>query len=219
MKLSSVRICILARLLWGAILLTLITSACTNYKTIGAGPEGIKLPTKSYGAKTVLTPSKSQPGTAQQQNIPGDSAVTCRLSDLTPPATWKLTDKGLVGSLTLSNYWDVPCTLRGHPDLGLTDENGQEYPLEITAPTPPSNPPTWVFEPGSIGEILFTWQNWCCPHPTGSMKVTVTTAGQNQPLLYVIVQDENGNPLNNTPPCTGKNKTSTFNEGSLRLLK
>jgi Protein of unknown function (DUF4232) len=219
MSLCIVRTRILARLLCAAILLTLITSACTSYQTIGAGPEGIKLPTKSSGAKTVPTLSKSKPGTAQQENVPGDTAVYCRLSDLTPTATWKLTDQGLAGSLTLSNYWDVACTLRGHPDLGLTDDNGPQYPLEVTAPTPTSNQPTWVLNPGAMGEILFTWQNWCGPKPTGSMKVTVTMAGQNQPLLYVIVQDENGNPLNNTPPCTDKNKISAFIEDSLRLLK
>jgi hypothetical protein len=219
MKPSTVRIRILARLLCAAILLTLITSACTNYRTIGAGPEGIKLPTKSSGAKTVSTPSKSKPGASQQQNIPGDTTVFCSLSDLTPTATWKVTDQGLAGSLTLSNYWDVACTLRGYPDLGLMDDNGQQYPLEITASTPTSNQATWEFKPGTMGEIRFTWQNWCGPNFTGSMKVTVTMAGQNKPLLYMIVQDENGNPLNNTPPCTDKSKISSFIESSLRLLK
>jgi hypothetical protein len=150
--------------------------------------------------------------------VPGPDAVFCRLSDLTPSATWNVTDQGLVGSLTLANYWPAACALVGLPMLGLTDADGQDYPLTITAPTPAAVPQTFTFKENSVAEIRFTWSNWCGPMPTGSMRVTVTMPKEIEPTLYVVVQDGNGNPLNDAPPCIDQSKPSTLTVQKMRIL-
>ena len=108
---NAVRMRITGRLLGSLLLLALLAPACSNYHTIGAGPEGIQIPTKSSGAKTQPTPTKPKSRPASQPTTPADTTVYCRLSDLTPAATWTAAGDTLAGSLTLANYWNVPCTL------------------------------------------------------------------------------------------------------------
>lgn len=206
-----------ARLLWALVLLGLSFSAC-NYQTLGelsgtAAPTsaaaGVKpAPTKKGGAKSAplvaATPTESNP-------------ILCRLSDLTPAATWNVTDQGLSGSLTLTNYWPVTCTLRGEPQLGLTDDKGQDYYLQVTGPTPAPQP-SWKFKENTVGEVRFTWSNWCGPEPAGFIRVTVAVPGQVEPSLFVPVEDQNGNPLNNVPPCLDKNKPSILIVEGMQIL-
>ncbi len=215
---------ILARIGLGLTLLCLFLSAC-EYQTIG-NLSGTESPTKA-GAGAKAAPSKAAPTKAGQgiKSAPRVVAtateknpIYCRLSDLTPAATWNVTEAGLTGSLTLANYWPVTCTLRGEPQLGLTDDNGQDFYVEVVAPTPSTLPPTWKFKENTIGEMRFTWSNWCGLAPAGSMKVTVALYGLVEPALFVPVEDQNGNPLNDTPPCVDKNKPSTLTVEGLKIL-
>jgi len=210
---------------WGRIgqaliLLALLVSAC-NYQTIG-GVSSIKkfTPTAATFSKSLPTTSKGKQQPQAQQGTPtlNPKSVQCRLSNLTPSATWNVTGQGLAGSLTLTNYWPTACTLVGMPALGLTDDNGQPYPLKVTAPTPSPNPPIFLFNENTVGEIRFTWSNWCGPAPKGAMRVSVTMARQTVAALYVIVEDGNGNPLSDVPPCTDKSKSSTLIVQDLRIL-
>ncbi len=207
-------------------LLSLFLSAC-EYQTLG-NLSGTKSPTKA-GAKALPTqaganaaPTKAGQGIKIAPRVAATatekSPIYCRLSDLTPTATWTVTETGLSGSLTLTNYWPVTCTLRGEPQLGLTDDNGQDYFVEVLAPTPSPIPPTWKFKENTVGEVRFTWNNWCGLAPNGSMKVTVALYGQVEPALFVPVEDQNGNPLSDTPPCVDKNKPSTVSVEGLKLL-
>jgi hypothetical protein len=196
--------------------LAFVLTACSNYTTLGAGPAGVKVPTQPPGSKSL--PAKTKAGQSiQRQPTPGKDAVFCRLSDLTPTATWTVSEQGLIGSLTLTNYWPVACLLRGQPQLGLTDDNGQEFPLQLAAPTPSPDPPTWQLKQNTVGEVRFKWSNWCGPRPNGAMRVTVSMPNQNEPTLYVVVQDENGNPLGNFPACTDGKKLSSLVEEPLQL--
>jgi len=204
------------RVLGVCLALVLGLAACSNYYTLGPGPAGITVPTKASGSKSVPVKTKAAQS-VQRQPTPDKNAIFCRLSDLTPTATWNVTDQGLAGSVTLTNYWPVTCLLRGQPELGLTDERGQDFPLQLTAPTPSPDPPTWQFKQNTVGEVRFTWSNWCGPQPTGAMRVTVSMASQNEPVLYVTVQDGNGNPLSNFPPCKDGKKLSGLVEEPLRL--
>jgi hypothetical protein len=198
------------------LLLALAASGCSNYRTIGAGPEGVKVPTKP----SARTPTpKGIPKSAQQATTAADNAVSCQLSNLTPAATWTSSGDALVGSLTLANYWDVPCTLRGQPTLGLTDDSGVDFALQTTEPTASLNPPSWLFAPNTVGEIKFTWLNWCYGEK-GTMRVSVSMAGLGQPVLYVPVRDAGGNLLSSTPPCTDKaGGKSTFTVEGLRIIQ
>jgi len=200
--------------------LALVLSAC-NYQTIGGGTmppppsasgqsssKGLTAPTKkpqALGPKAPTTPPKD--------------AIFCRLSDLTPAATWEVNGQDLAGSLTLANYWPTTCAFVGQPTLNLTDSDGGDYHLQVTAPTPPSVPPTFMFKENTVAEIRFTWSNWCGPDPTGGMRVAVAMPKVGEPALYVPVQDQNGNLLSNFPPCQNKGKPSTLRVETLRILK
>ncbi len=209
----------LAQLAWVFALLSLILSAC-EYQTLG-NLSGTISPTKAgAGAKAAPTKAgksiKSAPPaapTATEKN-----PILCRLADLTPAATWNVTEQGLAGSLTLTNYWPVTCTLRGEPKLGLTDENGLDFFVQAAGPTPSPAQPSWKMKENTVAEVRFTWSNWCGLAPTGSMKVTVALFGQVEPALFVAVEDQNGNPLNNTPPCVDKNNPSTLTVEGLQIL-
>ena len=145
--------------------------------------------------------------------------VYCRLADLTPAATWNISGPDLVGSLTLTNYWQTACILKGQPDLGVTDERGVPFPIQVSSP--PINslaPPTWDFKQNTVGEVRFTWRNYCGAAPQGTLRVTVALAGQSGPALYVVVEDPNGAPLLNTPNCTNKDNPSTLTVEALRIL-
>ena len=210
---------IFARLFWALAVLGLILSAC-NYQTIGQ-LSGTAAPTKaSAGAKTVPTKTKAGAKAAAPRaaaTATENNPILCRLSDLTPAATWNVTDQGLSGSLTLTNYWPVTCTLRGEPQLGLTDDKGQDFYLQVSGPTP-APLPSWKFKENTVGEVRFTWSNWCGPEPAGHMRVTVALAGQVEPALYVPVEDQNGNLLNNAPPCVDKSKPSTLMVEGINIL-
>jgi hypothetical protein len=198
------------------LLLAVSLAACSNYRTIGAGPEGVKIPTTASGSKD--QPAKPQAGQGiQRQPTLGKDAVLCRLSDLTPTATWNVGNESLVGTLTLTNYWPVACLLRGHPLLGLTDDKGQDYPLQVTAPTASPEPPVWELKENTTVEIRFTWTNWCGPTPNGAVRVTVANASANEPVLFVTVQDENGSPRADAPPCKHEKAPSILVEESLRI--
>jgi hypothetical protein len=210
----------IVRMARALLLLVLLVSAC-NYQTIGGGGTMPVPATARPGSKSLPTTAKPKPpALAQQQpTAPGPDTIQCRLSDLTPTATWNVTDQGLAGAVTLANYWPTTCALVGQPLLGLTDDNGQDYPLKVTAPTPSPNPPFFEFKENTIGEIRFSWSNWCGPLPKGNMRVTVTMAKQTEPALYVVVEDQNGNPLNNPPPCIDQaHPTSILTVQDLRLL-
>jgi hypothetical protein len=178
----------------------------------------VQLPTKSSGAKNLPTPTKPKSLTILQPTPTLDTTLYCRLSDLTPVATWATSGDTLTGSLTLANYWDVPCTLKGQPMLDLTDDSGVNFNVQVTEPTPSSEPPRWLFKPGAVAEVSFTWMNWCFGE-NGTMKVAVTMAGEGQPVLYVPVRDQAGSLLNTTPACKNKNVRSTLTVGELKLIK
>jgi len=205
-------------LLCALLLVALSASACTNYHTIGAGPDDVQSPTKSSGVKTLPTPTKRPVRPVVQPTPPLDTTLYCRLSDLTPVATWTADGDAMSGSLTLANYWDVPCTLKGQPMLGLTDEGGGDFNLLVMEPTRSSNPPHFLFKPGAVAEVGFTWVNWCFGK-NGAMRVTVTMAGEGQPVLYVPVRDPQGNLLSTTPPCKDQKARSMLTVGTLKLIK
>ncbi len=204
-------------LVW--VLLSFFLSAC-EYQTLG-NLSGTVSPTKpGAGAKAAPTQAgkgiKSAPRaapTATEVN-----PIYCRLADLTPAATWNVTEQGLAGSLTLTNYWPVTCTLRGEPKLGLTDQNGMDFYVLAAGPTPSPTQPSWKMKENTVAEVRFTWSNWCGLAPTGAMKVTVALFGQVEPALFVPVEDQNGNALNNTPPCVDKNQPSTLMVEGLQIL-
>ncbi len=203
----------LARWAWLLALLSLLLSAC-EYQTLGNMSGTISSPTKSgTGAKTGPGIKSAPKPTATEAN-----PIFCRLADLTPAATWNVTEQGLAGSLTLTNYWPVTCTLRGEPKLGLTDENGMDFYVLASGPTPSPTQPSWKMKENTVAEVRFTWSNWCGLAPSGSMKVTVALFGQVEPALFVPVEDPNGSPLNNTPPCVDKNLPSTLAVEGLRIL-
>ncbi len=202
-------------LVWA--LLSLSLSAC-EYQTLG-NLSGTVSPTQSgAGAKAAPTKAGKSIKTAPQATATEVNPILCRLADLTPAATWHVTEQGLSGSLTLTNYWPVTCTLRGEPKLGLTDDSGVDYFVQVAGPTPSPTQPAWKMKENTVAELRFTWSNWCGLAPTGSMKVTVALFGQVEPALFVPVEDQNGNPLNNTPPCADKNQPSTLTVEGLKLL-
>jgi len=196
-------------------LLALAASACTEYHTIGAGPPGIKVATKSSNT----TPGqKGAPQAVLQATATADNTLDCRPADLTPAATW--TDAGgpLSGSLTLANYWDVTCALRGQPSLSVTDDGGSIFLVQVTAPTPTAPLRTWLFKKNTIAQIKFTWTNWCFGEH-GTMRVAVTMAKQLQPALYVPVRDAGGSPLSTVPACVDRNQPSTLVVGVMQIVK
>ncbi len=208
---------ILTRLAWMLAALSLTLSAC-SYQTLG-NLSGTVSPTQaSQGLKVGQTKSgaKSPPKVVPTETEA--NPILCRLSDLTPTATWNITESGVTGSLTLANYWPVTCTLRGEPQLGLTDDNGQDFFVQMVGPTPSPNLPAWKFKENTVGEVRFTWSNWCGLPPNGSMRVTVALFGQTEPALYVPVEDPNGTPLSNTPPCVDKNQPSILAVEGLLIL-
>ena len=200
------------------LLLCLFLTAC-EYQTIGS--QGLNPPASSgstglaNGAKAAPTAARRSQPTAAPQGAP----VYCRLADLTPAATWNTSGPDLVGTLTLTNYWQATCVLKGQPDLGITDERGVPYPIDITSPPVNAlNQPTWQFNQNTVGELKFTWRNYCGPAPQGTLRITVALGGQPGPALYVVVEDPNGAPLLNTPKCNDKSKASTLTVEALRLL-
>jgi len=178
-------------------LLALAATACTEYHTIGAGPPGVQVATKS----TTKNP-------AGPKSLP----------DLTPAATWADAGGPLSGSLTLANYWDVTCALRGQPSLSVTDDGGSIFNVQVTSPTPTAPPHTWLFKKNTVAQVNFTWTNWCFGGH-GTMRVAVTMAGQLQPALYVPVRDASGNPLSTVPACVDRNQQSTLVVGVMQIVK
>jgi hypothetical protein len=194
------------------VLVSLFLTAC-EYQTLG-NLSGTNSPSQAAsGAKAGQGAKAVAKATATEAN-----PILCRLADLTPTASWNVTEQGLSGSLTLTNYWPVTCTLRGEPKLGLTDDNGMDFYVQVTGPTPSPTRPSWKVKENTVAEVRFTWSNWCGLAPSGSMKVTVALSGQVEPALFVPVEDQNGNPLYNTPPCVDKNQPSTLAVEGLKLL-
>jgi hypothetical protein len=215
-----------ARVLCLLAVLAILATGC-EYRTIG--DNSVKLPTPtpskagSAAQKVVPNPTKAQPTSISKAQQPqGQAPVYCRLADLTPAATWNISGNTLVGTLTLTNFWETSCTLRGQPDLGIMDERGVAYPIEASGPQVGIQQPTWLFKQNTVAEIRFTWSNWCGFTPQGSLRVTVALPNQAGPALYVVVQDPNGQPMVNTPACQDKDnkqtKPSTLKVEELRLL-
>jgi len=197
-------------------LLALAATACTEYHTIGAGPPGVQVATKS----TTKNPAgpKSLPQVVLQATATADNTLDCRPADLTPAATWADAGGPLSGSLTLANYWDVTCALRGQPSLSVTDDGGSIFNVQVTSPTPTAPPHTWLFKKNTVAQVNFTWTNWCFGGH-GTMRVAVTMAGQLQPALYVPVRDASGNPLSTVPACVDRNQQSTLVVGVMQIVK
>ncbi len=208
-----------ARMALVGVLLSFSLTAC-DYQTLG-NLSGTASPTKAgAGAKAAPTKAGKSIKTAPQAapTATEKNPILCRLADLTPSVTWNVTEQGLSGSLTLTNYWPVTCTLRGEPKLGLTDDNGMDFFVHTSGPTPSPIQPSWKLKENTVAEVRFTWSNWCGLAPTGSMKLTVALFGQVEPALFVPVEDQNGSPLNNTPPCVDKNNPSTLTVEGLQIL-
>jgi hypothetical protein len=209
-----------ARMLCILAVVVLLLAGC-EYHTIG--DNSVQLPTPTTKA-AAAAPRASSGIKALPTSTPKDAQeqVYCRLADLTPTATWNVSGNILVGTLTLTNYWETPCTLRGQPELGIVDERGVPYPLKVTAPESGLEPPTWLFVQNTVAEIRFSWSNWCGFTPQGSLRVTAALPDQSGPALYVVVEDPNGKPLENTPPCQDSDnkqtKPSTLLVEELRVL-
>jgi hypothetical protein len=202
------------RIILSLLLVGILASAC-EYQTIGS--QGLN-PPASNGASNPAG-IKAAPTSRPKPTATDGSPVYCRLADLTPAATWNVSGPDLVGSLTLTNYWEAACVLKGQPDLGITDERGVPFVIQVSSP--PINtlaPPTWAFKQNTVGEVKFTWRNYCGPAPQGTLRITVALAGQSGPALYVVVEDPNGTPMLNIPNCTNKDNPSTLTVEALRIL-
>jgi hypothetical protein len=122
-----------------------------------------------------------------------------------------------VGSISLTNFSDKPCTLEGTPEIQLLDENLNPITSGVTFGTTPAGweadgspePAGWpvvTLAPGDSASVRIDWSNWC---PDGRAAPLWRVGIPGSGTVDVI----NGMDSETPPPCNGQGQPSTIDVG------
>ena len=139
----------------------------------------------------------------------------CAASDLQGTVSLEGAMGSVEGSIDLTNFGGATCTLTGRPAVSISDAQGNEVRVQVTASEPqwkanaapqPQGWPVVGLQPGSAASIRVRWSN-ACPQLTGPVSWKIDLGNGAGTL------DASSADASFVPPCNGPTEPSTLEIG------
>ncbi|MCJ7623707.1 MAG: DUF4232 domain-containing protein [Anaerolineaceae bacterium] len=177
------------------LLCCILVNACTPYPM-------------AFSTADLNTPSPEGPASSPDDTL-------CDISALYPSATWQSAAGPVTGEIILTNFGSEACIIQGRPQIQIRDDSGRTLNIwdinqqnyEIT--------PDIELQPESSVFATVVWKNWCRFSPDGSLRFRVSLPGYRGAQV-IQMQDPNGRPLDDTPPCEDDSQLSSISIGILQ---
>lgn len=131
----------------------------------------------------------------------------CDISALYPSATWQSVAGPVTGEIILTNFGNEPCTIQGRLQIQIRDESGRSLNLWDTNQQNYEMAPVIELQPDNSVFATIVWKNWCGSPPGGNLRFRISLPGYRGAQV-IQMQDPNGRPLDDTPPCEDDSKLS-----------
>jgi len=139
----------------------------------------------------------------------------CAASDLQGTVSLEGAMGSVEGSIDLTNFGGATCTLTGRPAVSISDAQGNEVRVQVTASEPqwkanaapqPYGWPVVSLQPGSAASIRVRWSN-ACPQLSGPVSWKIDLGNGAGTL------DASSADASFVPPCNGPTEPSTLEIG------
>jgi uncharacterized protein DUF4232 len=141
--------------------------------------------------------------------------TACAASDLQGTVSLDGAMGSVEGSIDLTNVGGATCTLTGRPTVSISDAQGNEVRVQVTASEPrwkantapqPNGWPVVSLEPGSAASVRVRWTN-ACPQLSGPVSWKIDLGNGAGTL------DASSADASFVPPCNGPTEPSTLEVG------
>ena len=139
----------------------------------------------------------------------------CAASDLQGRVSLEGAMGSVEGSIDLTNVGGATCTLTGRPAVSISDAQGNEVRVQVTASEPqwkvntapqPQGWPVVSLQPGSAASVRVRWSN-ACPQLSGPVSWKIDLGNGAGTL------DPSSADASFVPPCNGPTEPSTLEVG------
>lgn len=148
------------------------------------------------------TPLNSLPP-LQTETVEYPQTVGCNFSDLTGYVHAENNINAVQGLIVLSNYTDNPCLIDSIWDFLIVDS--QQSPIISTSINLVN---TNIYAEQYLS-IDFTWNNYCQQDSNEPFGVKILDT-ETQQMLYIPIEDPNGNLISSPPACKDQNQKQSF---------
>jgi hypothetical protein len=141
--------------------------------------------------------------------------TACAASDLQGTVSLDGAMGSVEGSIDLTNVGGATCTLTGRPTVSISDAQGNEVRVQVTASDPqwkantapqPKGWPVVSLQPGSAASVRVRWSN-ACPQLSGPVSWKIDLGNGTGTL------DASSADASFVPPCNGPTEPSTLEVG------
>jgi hypothetical protein len=170
---------------------------------------------RAFSAPALKPEGPGQGPTASAQ--PPASPASCTSGQLRAMGSLEGAAGSRIGTITVTNFSDTTCTLKGDTSITLLDQNldpitsgvtfqSTDPTWQVDGATPPLGWPVVTLAPGDAASVRLRWSNWC-------------PDGRAAPLWRVSIPDSgtvdvtNGLEGISPPPCNGPGQPSTIEVG------
>jgi len=142
-------------------------------------------------------------------------STRCATSDLHGKVSLDGAMGSVEGSIDLTNVGGATCTLTGRPAVSISDAQGNEVRVQVTASEPqwkadaapePQGWPVVSLQPGSAASVRVRWSN-ACPQLSGPVSWKIDLGNGAGTL------DPSSADASFVPPCNGPTEPSTLEVG------